>query len=167
MKNKTVAVREAVTEQETSLFWRELRNYQERDIFPDVGQEDREYFSGQEYYNEIQKLHERKQNRCRYLFFQDKGTEFDGTYGGQNIVGIALTVIYDQEDGKCFLLEFCVLPEFRGGGMGRNCAKAFLAWAKEQGAAYVELNYGGLENRERFWKSMGFFPMEGMNGASR
>ena len=56
MKNKTVAVREAVTEQETSLFWRELRNYQERDIFPDVGQEDREYFSGQEYYNEIQKL---------------------------------------------------------------------------------------------------------------
>lgn len=157
MKNKTVAVREAVTEQETSLFWRELRNYQERDIFPDVGQEDREYFSGQEYYNEIQKLHERKQNRCRYLFFQDKGTEFDGTYGGQNIVGIALTVIYDQEDGKCFLLEFCVLPEFRGGGMGRNCAKAFLAWAKEQGAAYVELNYGGLENRERFWKSMGFF----------
>ncbi len=91
------------------------------------------------------------------MFFQDKGTEFDGTYGGQNIVGIALTVIYDQEDGKCFLLEFCVLPEFRGGGMGRNCAKAFLAWAKEQGAAYVELNYGGLENRERFWKSMGFF----------
>lgn len=157
MKNKTVAVREAVTEQEISLFWRELRNYQERDIFPDVGQEDREYFSGQEYYNEIQKLHERKQNRCRYLFFQDKGTEFDGTYGGQNIVGIALTVIYDQEDGKCFLLEFCVLPEFRGGGMGRNCAKAFLAWAKEQGAAYVELNYGGLENRARFWKSMGFF----------
>lgn len=145
---KRIDVREAETEQEVSFFWEKLRDYQERDIFPDLEEEDREYFSGQEYAGAIQRLHHRVQNRCYYLIFCREGQD----------IGIAMAVLYDQEDGKCFLMEFGVFPEFRGEGMGKSCAEAFLAWAYARGAAYVELNFGGLEKRFRFWKSVGFLP---------
>ena len=67
-----------------------------------------------------------------------------------------MPVIYTTEDGKCFLMEFCVYPEFRGNGTGKECAKVLLNWAKENGAFYAELNYGGDIRRERFWQSAGF-----------
>lgn len=38
----------------------------------------------------------------------------------------------------------------------QKCAKALLSWAKEHGALYVELNYGGDVRREHFWESQGF-----------
>lgn len=145
---KRVTIREAQIRQEVSFFWEKLREYQERDIFPDLEEEDKEYFRSEEYAGEIQKLHERAQNHCFYLIFQREGED----------IGIAMPVLYDQEDGKCFLLEFCVFPEFRGNGTGQSCAEAFLAWASERGAAYVELNFGGLERRSRFWKRAGFLP---------
>lgn len=144
--DKRITIREAVTEQEVSFFWEKLRDYQERDIFPDLEEEDKEYFRGQEYAESIQKLHTREKNHCYYLLMRRDGQE----------VGFAMPVLYDQEDGKCFLLEFCVYPEFRGGGMGKSCAEAFLTWANAQQAAYVELNFGGLERRFRFWQSLGF-----------
>ena len=51
-------------------------------------------------------LHARRFNPAKYLFFRRGGQE----------IGLALTVIYDTEDGKQFILEFCVYPEFRGNG---------------------------------------------------
>lgn len=74
---------------------------------------------------------------------------------GQDI-GFALPVIYNTEDGKLFIMEFCVYPEFRGNGTGRACAAALLNWAEGKGALYSELNYGGVEQRLHFWQSMGF-----------
>ena len=53
-------------------------------------------------------------------------------------------------------MEFCVFPEFRGGGTGHCCADALLSWANARGARYAELNYGGDERRLRFWKRVGF-----------
>ena len=50
----------------------------------------------------------------RYLFFRRDGQD----------IGLALSVVYASEDGKQFILEFCVFPEFRGNGTGAACAGA-------------------------------------------
>ena len=63
-----------------------------------------------------------------------------------------MPVIYTSEDGKCFVMEYCVYPEYRGNGTGKECAKVLLSWAKGNGALYAELNYGSNDRRLRFWK---------------
>ena len=145
MKN-LITIREAVTENDIALFWEQLYNYYKRDMFPDPEAEEREYFLGDEYCTTMQKLHDRPQDRCYYLFFHRNGQD----------IGFALPVIYTSEDGKCFVMEYCVYPEYRGNGTGKECAKVLLDWAKENGAFYAELNYGGNDRRLRFWKSVGF-----------
>lgn len=144
MENQ-ITIREACTGYDAAAFWEQLYAYFKRDVFPEQGP-DRDYFLGGEYRAGIQRLHERPENNCRYLFFR---------IGGQDI-GIAMPVIFTTEDGKCFIMEFCVYPEFRGGGTGRACAAALLSWAKENGASYTELNYGGDDRRRCFWEGLGF-----------
>ena len=140
-----IQIHEAVTEAEIQHFWKELNAYHERDIFPDPEDEDLEYFLGNEYRADMESIHDRQKDRARYLFFRREGRE----------IGFALAVIYDTEDFKCFLMDFCVYPQFRGNGTGVSSAASFLTWAKENGAAYVELNSFTVE-RTRFWKKSGF-----------
>ena len=83
-------------------------------MFPDPADENREYFLSDEYRLQIQKVHDRVQDRCYYLFFQYKGQD----------IGFALPVIYVSEDGKCFIMEYCVYPEYRGKGIGKNARKS-------------------------------------------
>ena len=149
--DQTVTIREASAPQDVAVFWERLHRYHARDIFPDPGDPDRAYFLGPEYQARITALHDRPKDRCRYLFFVREGRD----------IGFALTAIYRSEDGKCFLPEFCVFPEFRGGGTGTACAKALLRWARTRGARYFELNYGRDPRRLRFWERLGFRP----NGA--
>lgn len=141
-----ITIREAVTELEVAAFWEQLRAYYRRDIFPDPKDTDRDFFLSQERQAQMQQIHDRPQDPCHYLFFRRDG---------QNI-GFALPVIFTSEDGKCFVLEFCVYPEFRGNGTGKACAQALLTWAKAHGAHYAELNYGGDQRRCRFWERVGF-----------
>ena len=68
-----ITIHEALTEQETAFFQAELSRYQERDLFPHMEEEDREYFRGSEYREEIQRLHDRGRNRCYYLLFVREG----------------------------------------------------------------------------------------------
>ena len=145
MENEII-IREAITETDIATFWKQLHNYFRRDIFPDPGDEDRAYFLGDDYRMHMQKIHDRPQDRCYYLFF---------CRGGQDL-GFALPVIYNTEDGKCFIMEFCVYPEFRGNGTGTECAGVLLDWVKEKGALYAELNNGGNERRLHFWENVGF-----------
>ena len=140
-----ITIREAVTAAEEEHFWKEMHAYHIRDTFPDPQDEDREYFLGDDYRSQIQKIHDRAVDRCHYLLFDRDGEE----------IGFCLSVIYSTEDGKCFLMEFCVYPKFRGNGTGKECASVFLDWAKHQGAAYVELNVSTPE-RARFWGYSGF-----------
>ena len=144
--NKQITIREAVTENDVALFWEQLHTYHKRDIFCAPNDEDLEYFLGSEYHDHMMMVHRRKQNPAYFLFFQRNGKD----------IGFAMPVIFTSEDGKCFIMEFCVFPEFRGNGTGKECAKALLCWAKEHGALYAELNYGSNERRLRFWKSIGF-----------
>lgn len=142
-----ITIREAVTSREIRHFWEEVNLYHIRDIFPDPDSGDREYFLGEEYRQHMDRLHSREHNKAHYLFFDRDGKE----------IGFAMAVIYDQEDNKCFLMEFCVYPQFRGNGTGKACAEKFLEWAEETGAAYVEINCDTAQ-RTRFWGNCGFRP---------
>lgn len=148
MENKKpqITIREAMDTKDTEIFWAQLHAYLKRDILPNPDDEDLEYFLGEEYRTHIQEVHDRHEDRLHYLFF---------CWDGEDI-GFAMPVIFSTEDGKCFIMEFCVYPEFRGNGTGHQCARALLDWSKQNGATYAELNYGSNERRLRFWKSMGF-----------
>lgn len=146
--NKTIHIREAVTPEEVECFWQELHAYHARDIFPDPAEEDRAYFlDDSQYRAAVQRIHDREGDRCYYLLFQREGRD----------IGFALTALYPSEDGKCFVMEFCVLPEFRGGGTGTACARLLLDWAADRGAQYGELNAAD-PRRIRFWSRLGFRP---------
>lgn len=145
MENQ-ITIREAVTETDVALFWEQLYIYYKRDMFPDQNAEERDYFLGDEYHTTMQQIHGRPKDRCYYLLFHRNGQD----------IGFALPVIYTSEDGKCFIMEYCVYPEYRGNGTGKKCARILLNWAKENGALYAELNYGSNDRRLRFWKSVGF-----------
>lgn len=141
-----ISIREAATEADVAAFWGQLRSYFKRDIFPAPEDEDRAYFLSAEYRAHMQKLHDRPQDRCHYLFFHRDGRD----------IGFAMPVIFTSEDGKCFIMEYGILPEFRGNGTGKKCAEVLLGWARERGALYAELNCGGNPRRQRFWQSVGF-----------
>ena len=142
-----IIIREAISEADTAAFWEQLHSYHKRDIFPDPEDENLKHFlSDTEYRVQIEHVHNRLQDRCYYLFFERNGQD----------IGFALPAIFTSEDGKCFILEFCIFPDFLGGGTGRECAAVLLEWAKEHGARYAELNYGGDERRLRFWRRIGF-----------
>lgn len=145
--NHSIWIREANSARDIDRFWAQLRAYFARDVFPDPESEERAYFlDGPEYPASIQRLHERAENRLRYLFFVRDGIE----------IGFAMAAVFDSEDGKCFLMEFCVYPEFRGGA-GTACANALLDWSKAAGAKYWELTCSN-ERRIRFWTRLGFVP---------
>ena len=145
MENQ-ITIREAIGENDVAVFWDQLHTYHKRDIFPNPDSEDLEYFLGLEYYDHMMKIHSRPQDRCYFLFFHQDGQD----------IGFAMPVIYTTEDGKCFIMEYCVYPEFRGNGTGKECAKVLLDWAKKHGALYAELNHGNNERRRHFWESVGF-----------
>lgn len=146
--NKAIHIREAVTPEEVERFWQELHAYHARDIFPDPAEEDRAYFlDDSQYRAAVQRIHDREGDRCYYLLFRREGRD----------IGFALTALYPSEDGKCFVMEFCVLPEFRGSGTGTACARLLLDWAADRGAQYGELNAAD-PRRIRFWSRLGFRP---------
>ena len=145
MENQ-ITIREAVTESDVAVFWEQLHTYHKRDIFPNPDNEDLEYFLSSEYYDHMMKIHSRPQDRCHFLFFHRDGQD----------IGFAMPVIFTSEDGKCFIMEFCVYPEFRGNGTGKECARVLLCWAKENGALYAELNHGSNQRRRYFWETVGF-----------
>ena len=145
--NHSIWIREADSARDIDRFWAQLRAYFARDVFPDPESEERAYFlDSPEYPASIQRLHERTENRLHYLFFVRDGIE----------IGFAMAAVFDSEDGKCFIMEFCVYPEFRG-GTGTVCASALLDWSKATGAKYWELNCSD-ERRIRFWTRLGFVP---------
>ena len=145
MENQ-ITIREAITENDVAIFWEQLHAYHKRDIFPDSDNENLEYFLGSAYHDYMIKMHSRRQDRCFFLFFCRNG----------QVIGSTMPVIYTTEDGKCFIMEFCVYPEFRGNGTGKECARVLLNWAREHGALYAELNHGSGERRRHFWESVGF-----------
>ena len=108
-------------------------------------EEDQEYFAGPEYRNVILEHMQRQVDTHHMLWFVREGMR----------IGAAQYCTYQSEDGKCFLMDFWVFPEFRGKGTGHRCFEALEAYTKADGAAYYEINCE-KEDAHRFWLSLGF-----------
>ena len=108
-------------------------------------EEDIEYFSGDEYRDIIKSHMMREINRHHMVYFLEDNKK----------IGAAQYNIYQSEDGKCFVLDFWVFPEFRGNGTGHKCFEALERYTRLDGATYYELN-STKEDSIRFWKSIGF-----------
>ena len=108
-------------------------------------EEDIEYFQSAEYRDIIKAHMIRPVDKHHMVYF---------IRGGMRI-GAAQYNTYQSEDGKCFILDFWVFPEFRGNGTGHQCFEVFKQFTQPDGAQYYELNCT-KENAHRFWQSLGF-----------
>ena len=108
-------------------------------------EEDVDYFKGDEYRGILKDHMVRSEDRHHMVYFCRDGKR----------IGAASYCTYQSEDGKCFILDFWVFPEFRGNGTGHRCFEALEMHTKADGAKYYELN-STKEDSIRFWKSLGF-----------
>lgn len=74
---------------------------------------------------------------------------------GEKRIGAASYCTYQSEDGKCFILDYWVFPEYRGSGTGHSCFEALERHTEADGARYYALN-SEKEASIRFWRSLGF-----------
>lgn len=64
-------------------------------------------------------------------------------------------VTYFDEDGKSFLMEYYIEPNYRRLGYGKSAYLEAEKHINEEGALYIELTPTNEAN-ERFWSSVGF-----------
>ena len=112
---------------------------------PSNGEEDFKYFLGKEYKEKIMNSFRRDTHKLEIVFLQSNGKD----------IGFAVYVIYDKEDGKCFILEFCITPENRNKGIGKLFFKMLSEQILNENATYFALHPSN-ENNKRFWENLGF-----------
>ena len=128
-----------------------MDEYMVRDIFPysSIGRilshEDKEWFFSSEYRNALDALSKRKIDTFFFVFLKMK----------EAIVGFTYYGTYLSEDGKCFVSEFCILPEFRNKGLGKEYFNIIKKSEIERGAKFFELNVSNERNKH-FWGKLGF-----------
>ena len=108
-------------------------------------EEDIEYFQSAEYRDTIKAHMLRHIDKHHLIYFVCDDVR----------IGAAQYNTYHSEDGKCFILDFWVFPEFRGNGTGHYCFEALRQYTSADGAGYYEINCD-RENAHRFWTSLGF-----------
>ena len=108
-------------------------------------EEDIEYFQSAQYRDIIKAHMLRPMDKHHMIYFTCDGVR----------VGAAQYNTCQSEDGKCFILDFWVYPEFRGNGTGHYCFEALFRYTAADGALYYEINCT-KENAHRFWLSLGF-----------
>lgn len=135
---------EEIPVERTDEFWKiHIRYLLDDGILTD--KEDIRYFQSAEY-RDILKAHMlRPVDKHHMVYFVRDGVR----------IGAAQYNTYQSEDGKCFILDYWVFPEFRGNGTGHQCFEALQRYTKADGARYYELNCT-RENSHRFWLSLGF-----------
>ena len=125
-------------------FWEiHIRYLVEDGIISD--EEDIDYFTGEEYRGILENHMIRGTDQQHMVYFCRDGER----------IGAASYCTYQSEDGKCFILDFWVFPQFRGNGTGHRCFEVLEQYTKADGATYYELN-SEKEDSSRFWKSIGF-----------
>lgn len=107
--------------------------------------EDIEYFTSNEYRGILEAHMVRDTDKQHMVYF----------IRDEKQIGAASYCTYQSEDGKCFILDYWIFPQYRGKGTGHLCFKALEQYTKNDGAKYYELN-SSKENSIRFWKSIGF-----------
>jgi GNAT superfamily N-acetyltransferase len=150
MKNN-IAIRTVVTPEDILAFNKVKTEYFIRDIFLDIDlgapcdEEAQAHLLSEDYRNCIDALCSRSVDKAYRVFFESDGVR----------VGFALYCTYLSEDAKCFILDFCIFPEFRCKGLGKRCFEALTERAAQEGAEFFELNTH-CRRSMRFWQSIGF-----------
>ena len=138
-----ITVEEIPVEESDAFFDLHIRYLIEDGIIDD--EEDIAYFSGDEYRGILKAQMVRDTDKHHLVYFNEANRQ----------IGAASYCTYQSEDGKCFILDFWVFPEFRGNKTGHRCFEALEQYTRTDGAVYYEIN-STKENSIRFWKSLGF-----------
>ena len=77
-------------------------------------EEDIAYFTGKEYRGILESRMVRSADQQHMVYFRRDGER----------IGAASYCTYQSEDGKCFILDFWVFPQFRGNNTGHLCFEA-------------------------------------------
>lgn len=135
---------EEIPAERASEFWAIQFQYLVDDGMLDT-EEEKEYYSSDKYRGHLDSLTRRDPDRLHRVYFVRDGVR----------IGASQYCTFQSEDGKCFILDFWVFPEYRGGGTGRACFEALTAYTQADGAVYFALNYAKEDSR-MFWLSNGF-----------
>ena len=146
-----IRMEQVCTHEQKEEFWKEKNRYLIKDVIPnmDMGaiptREEQAWFFSKEYREQIEALCEREVDQAKAYFFVKEGKK----------VGFTLYCTYQSEDGKCFIFDYCIYPEFRGQGIGRECFQALRQQAEQEGAMYYELNTYSRKAKH-FWELLKF-----------
>jgi len=146
-----IKIHEITTKEELAMYWEKRNAYMREDIIPNctlgepISKEEEEWFFSQEYYDHIMKVYSRDVDKLYFVFFESE----------KKNVGFCVYVTFHIEDGKCFILDFCIFKEFRNQGLGKKCFHLLEHKELQRKANYFALNLSN-ENNQRFWKSLGF-----------
>ena len=98
-------------------------------------------------YREVIKNHMNRDNdRHHIAYFQEN----------EKRIGAVSYCTYKSEDGKCFILDFFIFPQFQCKGKGHEAFDVLKKYAESDGALYYEINCDGRADRLKFGKSLGF-----------
>lgn len=152
MKGKNIEIKIVNSEEEFKLFWNMNYEYLESDIFPndDIGLKIREaeqkWFYSTEYKKVMYKLFSREKDKAYpILFIRDN-----------DIIGFCIYCTYHSEDGKCFIIDYCIIQELRYDNLGTIIFNLIKENEISNGAKYFELNVSNKRNM-RFWMKQGFY----------
>lgn len=128
--------------EEAKFFWEAHIKYLIED--ENIGDEEIEYFSGDEYRNII-KSEMLKEDKLSMVWFVKDDKK----------IGASQYKIYKSKDGECFILDFWIFPEYRKVGLGQRCLDLLLAVTKSNGALFYRLNSERAASIH-FWERNGF-----------
>ena len=163
MKQREYTLHEVKEQHDIDLYWQLFYKYITTDILPNSTfepstREDYDYFLSEEYRDTITRLNER--HGLKIVFLKRKCEKecqkCDKGDGHNNeVIGFAVYIIYHNEDGKCFILEYGILPKHRSKGIGAIFFEALREKVIGEGGAYFALTVSNEAN-ERFWLKQGF-----------
>lgn len=151
MNEKGIEIKIAKSEEEFKLFWDMHNEYMKRDIFPNdelglkLTEEDKEWFSSSVYKEQMHKLFSRDTDKAYAVLFVK----------GMKVIGFSTYCTYHSEDGKCLIIDYCIVPEFRDNSLGTNIFNIIKETEESKGAKYFELNVSNKRNMG-FWMKQGF-----------
>ena len=151
MMEKGIEVKIVNSEEEFKLFWDMHHEYLNKDIFPndEIGlkmtEEELEWFSSSEYRKHMHKLFSRDTDKAYPILF----------IKGMQAIGFCTYCTYHSENGKCFIIDYCIVPELRDNSLGTNIFNIIKEIEISKGAKYFELNVSNKRNM-KFWMKQGF-----------
>ncbi|WP_410768947.1 GNAT family N-acetyltransferase [Fontibacillus sp. BL9] len=145
--SKTIQLCLAQSESDIKLFWDTFNNYiNELALHVSLVDDfDLDYFHSDEYRDAIEKLRIRTNNPLRKFIVKTE----------EAVIGFFMYVTYFDENGKCFLMEYYIEPQYRSLGYGSAVFFQAEKSIHEEGASYIELTPTNEAN-ERFWTKLGF-----------